>query len=234
MDTVLSTLIQNPGWGFLAVVIILVIVNPSFISELTKLVDRLLKPKEPTKYIEYGNYKLFKLERTLPGTGIVNCSKILSTIFSAILIVILSYLYYLISTKPPVEGISTALPLSFVFFFVLPIVNLIDNYAHIRSSVNLELDGDFETLLRFCLKTLFDTKATVTKFDVAGEIKARLYGNEITIKIEKLENSRNKFTLNSDGRLINTLVYSVEYRRSINNLVRSLCYNPQVQTRDSR
>lgn len=230
MDAVLSTLIQSPGWGFLAVVIILVIVNPSFLSELTKLIDRLSKPKEPPNNIEYGNYKLFKLERTLPGTGIVNCSKILSTICSVILIAGFSYLYYLISTRPPEGGISAALPLSFVFLVVLPVVNLIDNYAHIRSSVILELDGDFETLLRFCQKKLFDTRATITKFDVgAGQIEAKLYGNEITIKIEKQENSRNEFTLNSDGRLINTLIYSVEYRRSINNLVRSLCYNPQAQ-----
>jgi len=225
MDTVLSTLIQNPGWGFLAVVIILVIVNPSFLSELTKLIDRLSKPKEPTNNIEYGDYKLFKLERTLPGTPIVKYSKILSTICSVILIAGFSYLYYLVFTKPPEGGISSALPLSFVFFLVLPVVNLIDNYAHIRSSVNLELDGDCETLLRFCQKTLFDTRATITKFDVgAGQIEARLYGNEITIKIETQENSHNKFALSSESRLINTLIYGREFRTSINNLVRGLCY----------
>lgn len=226
MDKVLSTLIQQPGWGFLAVVIILIIVNPPFLSELTKLIDRLLKlkSKEPTNNIEYGNYKLFKLERTLSGTGIVNCAKILSTICCIILIAGFSYLYYLIFTKPPEGGISSALPLSFVFFVIFPIVNLVDNYAHIRSSVNLELDGDLETLLRFCQKTLFDTTATITKFDMAGEIKAKLYGNEITIRIKKLENSHNTFTLNSDGRLINTLIYSSKFRTSINNLVRGLCY----------
>lgn len=224
MDKVLSTLIQNPGWGLLAVVIILVIVNPSIISELTRLIARLSKHKEPTNNIEYGNYKLFKLERNLPTTRIANYLKIVSTICSIIIIAGFLYLFYLVSTRPPEGGISSALLLSFVFFFFLPIVNLIDNYAHIRSSVKLELDGELETLLRFCLNTLFDAEATITKFDIAGEIEARLYGNRITIKIEKTENSRNTFTLNSDSWLINTIIYSNKFRKSINNLVRSLCY----------
>lgn len=230
MDTELLTLIQNPGWGFLAVVIILVIKYPSFFSELTKLVDRLSKPKESAN-IEYGNFTLFKLERTRPETGIVNWPKTLSTICAVILIAGFSYLYFLVSTKPPEGGITNSLSIlfSFVFFFFLPIIIIIDNYKNIRSSVNLELDSNFETLLRFCLKLLFDTRVTITKFDAgAGQIEARLYGNEITIKIEKQDNSRNKFTLNSDSRLINTLIYSVAYRRSINNLVRSLCYQEKT------
>lgn len=226
MYTELLTLIQNPGWGFLAVVVILVIKYPSFFSELTKVFDRLSKHKEPIN-IEYGNFTLLYLDRTRPETWIVNWSKLLSTICSGILIAGFSYLYYLILTKPPEVGIINSLStlFSFVFFLFLPIIIIIDNYKNIRSSVTLELDGNFETLLRFCLKLLFDTRATITKFDaVAGQIEARLYGNEITIKIENQENSRNKFTLNSNGRLMNTLIYSVEYRRTINNLVRSLCY----------
>ena len=71
---------------------------------------------------------------------------------------------------------------------------------------------------------LFDAKVTITKFDLAGEIEGGLYGNEIKIRIEKLENSRNTFTLNSDGTLINTLIYSDKFRTDINNLVRGLCY----------
>lgn len=228
MDDVLSTLIHIPVWGFLAVVIILIIVHPSFLSELTKLIDHLSKHKEPIDNIEYGNYKLFKLERTMPPTRIAKYARTLSTIYCAILIIISSYLLYLILITPKAE-ISLGLQLAFfILFFLLPIINLIDNYAHIRSSVKLELDGELETLLRFCLKMLFDAKVTITKFDVAGEIEGRLYGNEITIKIEKSENSRNTFTLNSDGTLINTLIYSDKFRTSINNLVRSLCYQEKT------
>ncbi len=95
--------------------------------------------------------------------------------------------------------------------------------------ITLELDGNLETLLQFCLKWLFDTGATITRFDaLAGQIEARLYGNEITIKIENQDNSRNEFTLISNGGLMNTLFHSVEYRRTINNFVRSLCYQEKT------
>lgn len=224
MDEVLSTLIHIPVWGFVAVVIILIIVNPRFLSELTRLIDHLSRRKEPIDSIEYANYRLFKLERTRSGTSIAKYVKPLSTIYCAVLIAISSFLLYLILITPK-AGISPGLLSAFfIFFFLFPIINLIDNYAHIRSSIELELDGEPETLLRFCLKMLFDARVTITKFDVAGQIEGILYGNEIKIKIEKSENSRNTFTLNSDGTLINTLVYSDKFRTSINNLVRSLCY----------
>lgn len=229
MDKVLSTLIQNPGWGFLAVVIVLIIINPSFLSEINKLIDRLSNRKEPSNKIENGKFTLFKLSRTLPETGIVYVAKIISTVCSALLIIGFVYLYWIIQTKPPEGGVSSALPLSFVIFVVLPVINIIDSYKPIRSSISLELDGNFEAVLRFCLKLLFDTKPTIIKFDmVTGQIDARLYGNQLTINIEKLGNSHNQLTLNSEGRLINALIYTIEFRRSINNLIHSLCYQKRI------
>jgi hypothetical protein len=230
MNGVISSLLEHPGWGLLVIIVLVVIIsiinNPSIVSEISKLVDRLSKSK---KVIEYGHYTLFKLTRTQPRTWIL-VARLITTVFSAFMLTIFGLLEHLIIISPSL-GQNAGVQLLLAFSFLFPVIILIDVYAPpVNSSVSLELDGDLKTLLRFCQKMLFDIGAPITKFDTeAGEINARLYGNEISIKVERLENSHNQFTLNYNSRFISNLFYSAEYRRNINNLVRSLCY-PDVNS----
>lgn len=225
MGAGLLGLIEPRGWGLLALVVLVVLSNPSLVSEIAGLSRRLSRPKGPGD-TQYWGFELYRLDRIRPGTGMVKWLRRLSTAGCIILIAGFFFILYLRSTEPPEEGIVNSLLtlLTIVLFFFVPIVVIIDNHKGIRSSVTLELSGDYETLLRFCLRLMFDARATITGFDAAaGQIEAGLYGREITIKLEAQRDSRNELTLTSTGRLINTLLHAVEYRRSIDELVRSLC-----------
>lgn len=236
MNGVISSLLEHRGWGLLAVIVLVVIIsiinNPSIISEITKLADRFSKSKE---VIEYGNYTLFKLTRTQPRKLILalRLIRLITTAVSVVMLIILGFLGYLILISPPLRQ-NVGFQLSLLFLFLFPTVFIIDAYAHIRSSVDLELDGDLEILIRFCVKKLFDIGASITRFDVGvgelkiGEMEAILYGNHVTIKIEKLENLHNRLTLNSDSQFISYVLYSAQYRREVNNLIRSLCYPAKI------
>lgn len=227
MDAAVLGAIEPRGWGFLTLVFLVVLSNPSLVSELARSFRRLSRSKE-SKDIQYGGFKLFRLERIQRETGVMKWLRAISTICSIILIAGFSLvLIYLALTDSPERGIANSLLtlLAIVLFLFLPIVVIIDNHKSIRSSVTLWLSGDSETLVRFCLRLMLEARATITRFDAAaGQVEARLYDNEITIKVESREDSCNELTLTSTRRLINTLVHSVEYRRGINDLIRSLCY----------
>ena len=230
IDVILPALEKFGGWGLFALVVVIILINiirnPSFIEQVLKLIDHFTKPK---KEAEYGNFKLFKLKRTQPKTWTL-VATIIATILNVFFLVVFGSLIYIVIVSKSPQAINPIMQLFLALLFLFPFVSLIDTYAHISSSLNMELDGDSGNLLRFCQKRFFDIGARITQFDAeAGEIGVKICGNEITIKIEGLENSHNKFTLCSKGRFISTILYSAEYRKHIDNLVRDLCYNPQTK-----
>jgi len=231
----LFTAWRNYGSGVAIVIAVFLIVNniiknPAFIAEVNKTI---IQVRKPNKEIDYGNYKLFKLKRTL-SHGWTVAMRIIGTFADLFILSIFGFLNYLIITSKPRLTVTAGTEVVLVFLLITPIISLLDIYASVRSSLEIEVDGDYETLMRFLEKKLFDIGVRFNKFDVnTGEIGATIYGCEMTIKVEKTENLHNKFIIRSKRRIASILFYSAQYGKILDNLIRELSYDVQAKTKDS-
>ena len=240
MDALLEKLSQNPTWGFLAIVVILVITNPSVISEVTKLVDRLSKLQSPQLDTESANFNLLRLTRPPSRNTTLRDLKIAATIASAVFLLFDFYLYYQIIVSPLKQRWDISLISLVVFITLLPIFYLYyiwvrlpkkerSGKSSVFASVDLELGGDSDRLFRESQKALFDMGAIIVSLDSqTGNIKANLKGNEMMIQIERLENQRNKVIVTSDSILRSVTSDSGENRRNVNRVIHRLCYPIRV------